>query len=192
MTDKSNEGIGFERAEKLWVILELSDWMTEENIDKFRAEFKLARYITKTVGHLKGNIFFVCCISCTVLEKLTTACSLKLGLSQGTHTTITSPKVKMLVCNHCSIKYTKMLYMLFLESENYTLRTLDDLLCKIGKSFIMRNSAVQADIEKLQSSVQDFCKRIGQMFSLSPSYYSIVEVIFGLHNIIFSKVRVVY
>ncbi|MCP9265616.1 Lysine-specific demethylase rbr-2 [Dirofilaria immitis] len=113
-----NEGIGVEEVEKLRATLEVSNWMTEEYIDKFRSEYKLARNIYDTVQRLRGN-------------------------------------------------------------ESYTLKSLSDLLFKIGKSFILRNSLMNSDMEKRHDCVQCFCQHVGQMFVSSPSYYNIVEILNG-------------
>ncbi|KAM3725450.1 Lysine-specific demethylase rbr-2 [Dirofilaria immitis] len=118
LRDKKNEGIGVEEVEKLRATLEVSNWMTEEYIDKFRSEYKLARNIYDTVQRLRGN-------------------------------------------------------------ESYTLKSLSDLLFKIGKSFILRNSLMNSDMEKRHDCVQCFCQHVGQMFVSSPSYYNIVEILNG-------------
>lgn len=61
LQNKPNKGIGVEEAEKMREALEVSEWMTEEYIDKFRNEYKLVRNIDDTAQHLKGglNIFAV-------------------------------------------------------------------------------------------------------------------------------------
>uniref|UniRef100_A0A1I7V9J3 [histone H3]-trimethyl-L-lysine(4) demethylase n=1 Tax=Loa loa TaxID=7209 RepID=A0A1I7V9J3_LOALO len=118
LRDKRNEGIGVEEAEKMRAALEVSEWMTEECIDKFRNEYKFARNVYDTARRLRG-------------------------------------------------------------SKSYTLKSLSDLLFKIGKSFILKNSAMNSDMEKLYDCVQCFCRHVGHMFASSPSYYSIVEILNG-------------
>ncbi|OZC09096.1 PHD-finger [Onchocerca flexuosa] len=65
------------------------------------------------------------------------------------------------------------------ENENYTLKSLNDLLFKIGKSFILKNSIIHSDMERLHDCVQNFCRQICQMFVPSASYYNIVEILNG-------------
>uniref|UniRef100_A0AAF5RTG4 [histone H3]-trimethyl-L-lysine(4) demethylase n=1 Tax=Wuchereria bancrofti TaxID=6293 RepID=A0AAF5RTG4_WUCBA len=64
-------------------------------------------------------------------------------------------------------------------NRSYTLKSLSDLLFKIGKSFILRNSIMDSDMERLYDCVQCFCRRVSHMFAPSPSYYSIVEILNG-------------
>uniref|UniRef100_A0A915PM19 [histone H3]-trimethyl-L-lysine(4) demethylase n=1 Tax=Setaria digitata TaxID=48799 RepID=A0A915PM19_9BILA len=123
LRDKRNEGIGVEEANKMRAALEVSEWMTEEFIDKFRSEYKLAQNVCDTALRLRG-------------------------------------------------------------SESYTLKSLSDLLFKIGKSFILKNSIMNSDVERRHDCVQCFCRRVGQMFAPSPTYYSIVEILNGRDDLI--------
>ncbi|CAG9533594.1 unnamed protein product [Cercopithifilaria johnstoni] len=118
LRDTRNEGIGMEEAEKMRASLEVSEWMTEEYIDKFRNEYKFARNLYDTARRLRGN-------------------------------------------------------------KSYTLKSLSDLLFKIEKSFILKNSIMNSDMKRLYDCVECFCRRVGQMFASSPSYYSIVEILDG-------------
>ncbi|VDK76679.1 unnamed protein product [Litomosoides sigmodontis] len=118
LLDERNEGIGMDEAEKIRVALEVSDWMTEEYIDKFRNEYKLAENLHDTTQRLIGT-------------------------------------------------------------KSYTMKSLKDLLLKFEKSFILKNSVMNLDMEKLHVCVECFCRRVVQMFAPSPSYYSIVEILNG-------------
>uniref|UniRef100_A0A0R3S4U1 [histone H3]-trimethyl-L-lysine(4) demethylase n=1 Tax=Elaeophora elaphi TaxID=1147741 RepID=A0A0R3S4U1_9BILA len=115
---EGNQGIGIEEAEKMRVALEVSEWMTEQYIDKFRNEYKFARNVYDTARRLRGN-------------------------------------------------------------KSYTLKSLSDLLFKIGKSFILKGSVMHSDMERLHDCVSCFCRRVGEMFAVAPSYYSIFEILNG-------------
>uniref|UniRef100_A0A183DU34 PHD-type domain-containing protein n=1 Tax=Gongylonema pulchrum TaxID=637853 RepID=A0A183DU34_9BILA len=64
-------------------------------------------------------------------------------------------------------------------SENCTLKTFDDVLYSIRKSFIMRNSPAHACAEERREGIRCFCQRICNMFYLRNSYYNIFEILTG-------------
>lgn len=47
-----------EEAEKMRRALEVSEWMTEEYIDKFRSEYKFARNVDDTARRLRGRLYY--------------------------------------------------------------------------------------------------------------------------------------
>lgn len=69
MRDERNEGIGINEAEKIRVALEVSEWMTEEYIDKFRNEYKLAENLHDTAERLRGRLYLPFCISQQYLSR---------------------------------------------------------------------------------------------------------------------------